>query len=114
MSYELAQKVWNKICDFGFELSVDQAKEVTDIIAGDALTAAKKGAERIEALEEALRRTQEHLRAWIEISPIDRTTETDAIFYCNAQLLQGTGATTLIQVKQESDDTTKTARFSPR
>jgi hypothetical protein len=46
-------------------------------------------ADRIEALEAALRRTEDHMRGFAEISPLDRTAETEAIIYCNAKLLQG-------------------------
>ena len=49
----------------------------------------KEAADRIEALEAALRRTEDHMRGFAEISPLDRTAETEAIIYCNAKLLQG-------------------------
>lgn len=48
-----------------------------------------KAADRIEVLEAALRRTEEHMRSFAEISPLDRTAETEAIIFCNAKLLEG-------------------------
>ncbi len=49
----------------------------------------EEAADRIEALEAALRRTEDHMRGFAEISPLDRTAETEAIIYCNEKLLQG-------------------------
>lgn len=43
----------------------------------------------IERLTAEYRRAIDHLRSWAESHPDERTSETDAIFYCVAQALRG-------------------------